>query len=133
MPDKCKNRERIASAGTADVPFIPLGAIRGNQCFRCFGPSDNILKCSACKRAGYCSKQCQKLDWSITHKNHCKIFKTINEVEEQQYQRTRTWAEYREYIVSEIPASGVVDSRGEGADDIRIADNSSRYPKCRSK
>jgi splicing suppressor protein 51 len=102
MPEKCKNRERIAaSAGSGDVPFIPVGAIRGNLCFRCFDPSTNILKCSACKRAGYCSKQCQKLDWSIAHKNHCKIFKTINEVEEQQYQRTRSWAEYRKYLVSE--------------------------------
>ena len=102
MPDKCKNRERLAAAGSADIPFIPVGAIRGYLCFRCFDPSDNILKCSACKRAGYCSKQCQKLDWSISHKNHCKIFKTINDVEEQQYQRTRSWAEYREYLVSEI-------------------------------
>ena len=101
MPEKCKNRERLAAAtSSGDVPFIPVGAIRGSLCFRCFDPSDNILKCSACKRAGYCSKQCQKLDWSISHKNHCKIFKTINEVEEQQYQRTRSWAEYREYLVS---------------------------------
>ncbi|KAF2687060.1 hypothetical protein K458DRAFT_476021 [Lentithecium fluviatile CBS 122367] len=100
MPEKCKNRERIANAGTPDIPFIPVGAIRGYLCFRCFTPSSNILKCSACKRAGYCSKACQKLDWSIAHKNHCKIFKTINEVEEQQYQRTRSWDEYRTYLLT---------------------------------
>ncbi|KAF2714301.1 hypothetical protein K504DRAFT_367046 [Pleomassaria siparia CBS 279.74] len=99
MPAKCKQRERILAAGTVDIPVLPVGAIRGNLCFRCFSPSSNILKCSACKRAGYCSKECQKLDWSIVHKNHCKIFKTINQVEESQYQEKRTWDEYSDYLV----------------------------------
>ncbi|PVI08593.1 hypothetical protein DM02DRAFT_6951 [Periconia macrospinosa] len=102
MPDKCKERERLAAAGNPDVPSIPVGAIRGRLCFRCFGPSTNILKCGGCKRAYYCSKQCQKLDWSAQHKNHCKIFKTINEVEEQQYLSTRTWPEYSSQLLQTI-------------------------------
>ncbi|KAF2789043.1 hypothetical protein K505DRAFT_378496 [Melanomma pulvis-pyrius CBS 109.77] len=98
MPDKCKDRERILAAGTVDIPTLPVGAIRGYLCFRCFSPSANLMKCSACKRAGYCSKQCQKLDWSIVHKNHCKLFKTVNEVEEQQYQASRTWTQYSKVL-----------------------------------
>ncbi|KAF2637958.1 hypothetical protein P280DRAFT_471615 [Massarina eburnea CBS 473.64] len=102
MPAKCKERERIASSGNPDVPSLPVGAIRGYLCFRCFGPATNILKCGGCKRAYYCSKACQKLDWGLIHKNHCKIFKTINEVEEQQYQSTRTWKEYSEYLLQTV-------------------------------
>ncbi|KAF1997008.1 hypothetical protein P154DRAFT_497660 [Amniculicola lignicola CBS 123094] len=101
MPSKCKTRERLAS-DTPDIPELPVGAIRGNLCFRCFSPTDKILKCGACRRAGYCSAECQKLDWKIVHKNHCKIFKTINELEEQQYQTTRTWSEYSSYILETV-------------------------------
>ena len=102
MPEKCKNRERILASGTVDIPALPVGAIRGSLCFRCFSPSSNLLRCSGCKRAGYCSKECQKLDWSIIHKNYCKIFKTINQVEEQQYQERRTWNEYRAYLLKTV-------------------------------
>ncbi|CAI6246375.1 unnamed protein product [Periconia digitata] len=94
MPDKCKERESLAAAGNPDVPDIPVLGIRGRLCFRCFSPSKGILKCGGCKRAYYCSKQCQKLDWAALHKNHCKIFKTINDFEEQQYKDMRTWSEY---------------------------------------
>ena len=102
MPSKCKDRERILASGTSDIPALPVGAIRGYLCFRCFGPSSDILKCSACKRAYYCSKQCQKADWSIMHKHHCKVFKTINASEQQQYQRTRSWDEYKKYLVRDF-------------------------------
>ncbi|KAF1975406.1 hypothetical protein BU23DRAFT_503303 [Bimuria novae-zelandiae CBS 107.79] len=99
MPAKCKDRERIAASGNADVPSLPVGAIRGDLCFRCFSPLDDILKCSGCRRAYYCSEKCQKSDWKLVHKNHCKIFQTINQVEEEKYQRSRTWAEYRESLL----------------------------------
>jgi ankyrin repeat protein len=32
--------------------------------------------CSACTVQGYCSRECQKLDWPI-HKNVCKLLKTV--------------------------------------------------------
>ena len=102
MPAKCKERERMVASGHADIPALPVGAIQGNLCFRCFSPSGDILKCSGCKRAYYCSDKCQKLDWKIMHKNHCKIFQTINQVEEEKYQESRTWDEYRDYLVSDM-------------------------------
>lgn len=96
MPAKCKEREKILATGTADIPGIPVLAIRGYLCFRCFGPgpSDKILKCGGCKRAGYCSKECQKLDWSLGHKKQCKILQDINRFEEERYREKRTWTEY---------------------------------------
>jgi splicing suppressor protein 51 len=95
MPAKCKQRERILASGGADVPALPLGAVRGHLCFRCFEHSDQILKCAGCRRAGYCSQACQKLDWSAMHKTQCKILKRINEEDLKDYSDSRTWAEYR--------------------------------------
>ena len=31
------------------------------------------LRCSACKSVGYCSKECQKIDWQQGHKAACKL------------------------------------------------------------
>jgi splicing suppressor protein 51 len=104
MPSKCKQRERILASGGADVPALPLGAVRGHLCFRCFEHSEKILKCAGCRRAGYCSQECQKLDWSATHKTQCKILKRINEEDLKDYSDSRTWAEYRRCLVNTYTA-----------------------------
>ena len=31
------------------------------------------LRCSACKFVGYCSTECQKIDWQKGHKKDCKL------------------------------------------------------------
>ncbi|KAF7352268.1 hypothetical protein MVEN_01190500 [Mycena venus] len=33
-----------------------------------------LLSCSGCLLAKYCSKECQKNDWKSTHKNRCHLF-----------------------------------------------------------
>ena len=99
MPAKCKERERILEAGAVDIPHLPLGAVRGYLCFRCFEPSNKILKCASCKRVGYCSKVCQKLDWTALHKKQCKLLGQINELDLQDYQDSRTWLEYTRGLV----------------------------------
>lgn len=99
MPSKCKERERLLELGGVDVPALPVGAVRGHLCFRCFEPSEVILKCAACKRAGYCSKFCQKLDWSAIHKKQCKILGRINDIDLEDYKDSRTWDEYRAALV----------------------------------
>lgn len=99
MPAKCKQRERILASGGFDVPSLPLGAVRGRLCFRCFEPSGNILKCAGCRRAGYCSKECQKLDWTAVHKKQCKILQRINEEDLKDYRESRKWADYSRCLV----------------------------------
>jgi hypothetical protein len=100
MPAKCKQRERILASGAVDVPTLPLGAVRGVLCFRCFEPVDKVLKCGACRRAGYCSQACQKLDWTAGHKKQCKVMKAINEEDIKDYSDRRTWADYRRVLVT---------------------------------
>lgn len=41
------------------------------DCCTCLKTATKILKCSRCKAAYYCSKQCQLKDWSV-HKKFCK-------------------------------------------------------------
>jgi splicing suppressor protein 51 len=106
MPNKCKERERILASGAVDVPALPVGAVRGLLCFRCFEPSNKILKCGACKRAGYCSQSCQKLDWAAVHKTQCKVLRRINEIDLEDYKESRTWDEYRLLLVIGIDGLG---------------------------
>jgi len=46
-----------------------------NLCFHCQKEDvrDNIRKCSRCKVARYCSKECQKADWASSHKDQCQM------------------------------------------------------------
>lgn len=37
---------------------------------------EGLLKCSQCKRAHYCSKECQRIDWKI-HKPECQLLQKI--------------------------------------------------------
>jgi splicing suppressor protein 51 len=101
MPARCKDRERILASGVVDVPALPLGAVRGILCFRCFEPTNKMLKCGGCRRVGYCSKKCQKLDWTTVHKNQCKLLQQVNEIDTgEQYKDSRTWDEYRRLQVN---------------------------------
>jgi splicing suppressor protein 51 len=103
MPANCKQRESILASGVVDVPTLPLGAVRGILCFRCFDPCPKILKCASCRRAGYCSQECQKLDWRAGHKHQCKILQQINEEDLKDYNDTRAWADYRRCLVITLP------------------------------
>lgn len=43
-------------------------------CYKCFGVATQkrpLLKCSRCKKALYCSKECQTLHWKEVHKDEC--------------------------------------------------------------
>jgi splicing suppressor protein 51 len=47
-------------------------AYTGVACAGCMDIKDSLLQCSACKRAKYCSRECQKSAWS-KHKPVCKL------------------------------------------------------------
>jgi MYND finger len=34
-----------------------------------------LLRCAGCKKARYCSKECQSVDWKIGHKAECRSMK----------------------------------------------------------
>jgi MYND finger len=36
-----------------------------------------LLGCSGCKKARYCSKECQSMDWKIGHKAECRSMKQL--------------------------------------------------------
>ena len=45
------------------------------HCWTCLGPLKSGKTCGGCKRAVYCSQQCQKYDWKeLLHKDECKIW-----------------------------------------------------------
>ena len=81
-----------------EIPIVPLQARRGSLCFRCWMPSQKLTKCSGCRRIYYCSKACQKLDWNLQHKKHCKLLRQTNAVEEKATARSRSWSTYQESL-----------------------------------
>lgn len=51
-------------------------AYNGAACANCIAPSPDLVTCSACKLAKYCSKACQKSNWK-KHKTVCKILQSF--------------------------------------------------------
>lgn len=49
---------------------IRFGQVK-TYCVKCGKFLEKVKKCSRCKIAFYCSRECQKEDWS-EHKKHCK-------------------------------------------------------------
>jgi len=47
-----------------------------DRCYECQKEflRQDMMKCSGCKVARYCSKECQKADWSKCHKDQCQQF-----------------------------------------------------------
>ena len=49
-------------------------------CWNCFAAAENLKKCSKCRIARYCGKDCQAQDWKKVHMIHSScyaIYKTI--------------------------------------------------------
>jgi len=43
-----------------------------SECFNCGVKAEKLSRCSVCKIANYCSKECQTKAWKDCHKNLCK-------------------------------------------------------------
>lgn len=80
---KIFNRKDYLQKGN-DVPSLPVLAVRGHLCYRCFQPAPNMFKFTGCVRAAYCSKLCQKKDWTECDKSMCKRLKKINVIEKEE-------------------------------------------------
>ena len=44
-------------------------------CWNCFAAVENLKKCSKCRIARYCGKDCQAQDWKKVHKIHSSYIK----------------------------------------------------------
>jgi splicing suppressor protein 51 len=64
------------------------------------------------------------------HKHHCKVFKSINDFEQQQSQRTRSWDEYKQHLVRDfLPPKS--DQRKVHRNLISVVTNCSLHPQRR--
>ncbi|XP_053406880.1 uncharacterized protein LOC123546578 [Mercenaria mercenaria] len=76
-------------------------------CCFCHIDSNKLKKCAECKKASYCSKECQKQHWK-RHQNICKLM-TENFTVDIKMSDTTTWDEYNS------KPSGWVSIRGTNA------------------
>ncbi|XP_041481801.1 histone-lysine N-methyltransferase SMYD3-like [Lytechinus variegatus] len=58
--------------------YILCNKKRGLFCDFCLKQRSDLQRCSSCKYVRYCSRQCQKADWSRCHKQDCKTLKRIH-------------------------------------------------------
>lgn len=83
QPDKVK---RFKASAKEDIPKgtiigvnDPIGIALlpefvSQRCQNCLVlRGEDLLRCSRCKKAGYCTKQCQKQDWIACHKVLCPL------------------------------------------------------------
>ena len=57
-----------------DANVVVIDALhRDSHCSHCCRPANQLKQCAACHQIKYCSRKCQKTDWS-THKAECKSF-----------------------------------------------------------
>ncbi|TVY68722.1 putative protein MSS51-like protein [Lachnellula suecica] len=82
----------------------PILAIRHAICVSCHNPIDKPKKCGGCKRASYCSPECQKKDWKKSHQKLCKILIASNERRVETSRIGRSWEQYRSEKRADIDA-----------------------------
>ena len=51
--------------------FVLCNSVRGQCCDLCFAKSEELQRCSKCKFARYCNRECQKSAWK-DHKIECE-------------------------------------------------------------
>lgn len=47
------------------------------HCHYCLSRSYNLIPCTECPIAQYCSKKCRELAWEVCHKTECPILKLL--------------------------------------------------------
>lgn len=61
---------------TAAVSKMHPGFLSHGECHQCGTVTDNPKRCSNCRSAFYCSKECQAMAWKSGHKIECKEIKS---------------------------------------------------------
>ena len=59
-------------------------------CWKCAKHSDTLRKCSSCKVAKYCDRDCQAADWRERHKTWCKAMPEFIKLVNVRYDRYKS-------------------------------------------
>lgn len=74
LPENYEKKEEIPSKGDDFIRERLMKSLEDytNRCYNCNKVTKDIKACSGCKVTYYCSRECQKKDWSM-HKRECKV------------------------------------------------------------
>ena len=87
-----------------------MSQVNHTTCDNCLKEGDNFPFCSLCKSVNYCSKKCQKNDWS-KHKMICKnISKQINQSNEKEM-FDKIMKEFKYWINLNLPSFELIVSQ----------------------
>ncbi|KAI0136657.1 hypothetical protein BJ170DRAFT_24106 [Xylariales sp. AK1849] len=68
--------EAVAVFTTPSIA-IPDSPSLYQVCNYCLSPDVPVRACTGCRTVMYCSAPCQKADWSLVHKQECKVCKRV--------------------------------------------------------
>ena len=51
----------------------------GNRCYGCHEIFDKLSECSRCRKAAYCTKECQRTHWRSVHKHECRLLDPVDQ------------------------------------------------------
>ena len=71
---ECRNRPAAKLGNCPQVGFTRTREKGSLPCNFCGKIESDMKQCSVCKRASYCSRDCQKKAWKAGHKNECVSF-----------------------------------------------------------
>ena len=76
----CSTSKEDTDKNIADTPEITKQV--GKSCNTCYEKNKDLFRCSRCKEALYCSKECQQIDWLKRHRAGCRPHKGTDTKEE---------------------------------------------------
>lgn len=84
-------------------PFVHVlvPEAREVRCYACLNSSKSLKSCGGCFVVKYCTKDCQKRDWTRYHKHECQVFKKAKEVESPILDMTMEMLMLRTYLMLE--------------------------------
>ena len=68
-------REKPFQVGESVCRVEPIAAISFSHCSWCFAGS--VRRCGQCRAVAYCSRTCQRADWTLHHRMECSSMKDM--------------------------------------------------------
>ncbi|XP_051167736.1 SET and MYND domain-containing protein 4-like isoform X2 [Leptopilina boulardi] len=82
------------------------------HCFHCLTRSYNLIPCSKCPIAQYCSEKCKQLDWKLAHCTECYILTLLSNLLNIDRDKIRMLSKIVRFLI-------IATSNGTGIDKLR--------------
>ncbi|XP_043474196.1 SET and MYND domain-containing protein 4-like isoform X2 [Leptopilina heterotoma] len=90
------------------------------HCFHCLARSYNLIPCSKCPIAQYCSEKCKELDWKLAHCTECDILPLLSNLLNIDRDKIRMLSKIVRFLIIATANGTAIDKLRE---DLKIAES----------